>query len=327
MRTLIGLLVLMVLVSGGASASGTDLVALQKRFAPVIIQGCHGRADYFTRFDFDGNWNGDDNWENFEKVSALPAVVYTSAIESKSHVFLTYSLFHPRDWLPVNLPLVNHENDLEGVLVVVEKGAEPRVQVVETFAHYNIYRYAADPAQAGGKVHGQVRFEGEHPIVVVEAYKHGIHAYQEASLASAKGVIYRYKGVAGQPRGHDDKDVSYDFVTVESSFWAHRAEVGRDKAFAGTCTYAVGTFGSMLNGTKYANNRASPPWHWLDGSDKGLARGDWFFDPGLAMQVHYPAQKARFSREYMVHPFLFQGATARDEARARTFAALEIGAD
>lgn len=193
---------------------------------------------------------------------------------------------------------------------------------VETFAHYYLHRYAVDRANAGGATDGLVRFEGEHPIVRVEGYKHGIYAYQEPSLTSAKGVIYRYKGVAGEPKSKDDKDVGYDFTTIESTFWARRNEVGRDKVFSKTDAFAMGVCGTNFNGTRFANDRAAAPWTWLDKRDKGLAKGDWFFDPALAMQVHYPAKKAAFSREYLVNPFLFAGATARETSRAQKFALL-----
>lgn len=320
MKTLATLVMVLGMVATALAQDevATDLVALQKRFAPVIVQNCHGRADYITRFDFDGNWNGDDNWENFEKASRLPASVYTSAIESTTHVFLSYYLFHPRDWLPVSLPLVSHENDFEGVLVVVEKPAM-RVTHVETFAHYFLHRYAPDRNEAGGQTDGLVRFEGEHPIVRVEAYKHGVYAYQDASLANAAGVIYRYTGTASEPRDKNDKNCGYDFVSIESSFWARRNEVGRDKIYAKTATFAMGTFGTNFNGTSYANDRAAAPWSWADKRDRGLAQGDWFFDPALAMQVHFPARKAAFSREYLVNPYLHGGATARDVTRSQRF--------
>ena len=40
------------------------------RFAPVFHQalGATPRFDYITRFNFDGDWRGDNNWENASNV-------------------------------------------------------------------------------------------------------------------------------------------------------------------------------------------------------------------------------------------------------------------
>lgn len=323
MRTTIWLL-MMALVAPALAASETD--ALLERFAPVIVQNCAGRADYITKFDYDGNWNGQDNWDNFDRVRELPAVVYTAAIATSTHWYLTYSLFHPRDWWPVtSVPFVNHENDLEGVLVVLEKRADgsPELLLMETISHFHIKRYSNHPAFAGEKLDGVLRTEGEHPIVESEKYKHGLTGWQDADLARAKdAVIYRFKNAAQVPTSDKDRDCGYAFQTVGSTFWARRHEVGPGKMWGEAHDYAQGSFGAKINGDNFGKNKASAPWAWSDKDDKGIALGDWFFNPAHAMKVHYPKNAARFAAAYTQNEFTGD-LSARELARTQLFAALE----
>ena len=70
-------------------------------FAPVIHQGLgdHPRGDYITNFDFDGDWRGDNNWENLDNLNyKLRAYVYFSVIETTTHYFIHFATFHPRDY-------------------------------------------------------------------------------------------------------------------------------------------------------------------------------------------------------------------------------------
>ena len=80
--------------------------------------------DFITRFDYDGDWRGDNNWRN-AYLFDLPGYVYYSVIESSRHYFITYAFYHPRDYTarPYEgfAPKTEHENDLEGCTVTVEK--------------------------------------------------------------------------------------------------------------------------------------------------------------------------------------------------------------
>jgi hypothetical protein len=77
----------------GEPASYEDLA---RHYAPVIRQGAITDQDYITALDFDGDWVGNNNWEN-QPTGDLSAYVYYSVIESETHWFIFYSLFHPRD--------------------------------------------------------------------------------------------------------------------------------------------------------------------------------------------------------------------------------------
>ncbi|MGH9580470.1 MAG: hypothetical protein ACRD2R_05705, partial [Terriglobales bacterium] len=141
---------------GPAPAAGGSMTSLERelrdiaqRFAPVLHQRLAGtpedhRYDYPTNFDFDGDWVGNNNWQNAaDPRYKLWSFVYYSVIESEDHYFIHYAVFHPRDWSlaePAYTSLLdklqekykeivgkkvreevefNHENDLEGALVIV----------------------------------------------------------------------------------------------------------------------------------------------------------------------------------------------------------------
>src|SRR5678816_1978885 len=58
------------------------------RFAPIFYQalGDKPRSDYITNFDFDGDWRGDNNWENGGNESIpLNAYIYYSVAETSTH--------------------------------------------------------------------------------------------------------------------------------------------------------------------------------------------------------------------------------------------------
>ena len=134
--------------SGNTPVSHLDLA---KRYAPIFFQdinqgdGANGVSDFPMRFNYDTDWIGDNNWENFSNVKSwekngqigpggansggydLRAHVYYSVVETEKNWFITYAVFHPRDWSNAALlfGLDEHENDLEGALVVVEKDGTP----------------------------------------------------------------------------------------------------------------------------------------------------------------------------------------------------------
>src|SRR5262249_41527788 len=144
----------------------------------VLYQGIGPtpRGDYITNFDFDGDWRGDNNWSHCENSKyPLKGYVYYSVLETQTHYFIHYAVFHARDYkgghaasqllemakqtlvkyarkydptgLANNVAL-SHENDMEGCLVVAEKrGPNPRsaaLMAIETLAHDRFYKYSPE---------------------------------------------------------------------------------------------------------------------------------------------------------------------------------------
>jgi|GEM_PF-1647438 len=90
------------------------------------------RGDFMTRFDFDGDWNGLNNWANFAKRPPddyrkdlmARAFMYYSVVETATHYYIVYCAFHAQDREPRCSDAACHENDLEGGLHMVKKGPE-----------------------------------------------------------------------------------------------------------------------------------------------------------------------------------------------------------
>ena len=287
---LAALLCLLGLLSGPAAAAQLNLpparvpqsyagealdLEVARRWAPVFYQRLAGRDysprfDYITNFDFDGDWDGANNWENAaDSRFPMRAYVYYSVIESETHYFITYAVYHARDWSPLE-PLLgsvldniqnseqygkylppalrqqlelNHENDMEGVQIVVRKAGprEPEgVEAAETMAHFEFHRYFPRGTPLVARVPErqllQLTPDGR-PLLYVEALKHGVHAYPyrpKHSLASPFDMpdgpllVYRFTGAADDPQrdaggersaGGPDSEAGYDLLPLYSHFW------------------------------------------------------------------------------------------------------------
>jgi hypothetical protein len=101
-----------------AAAEKPEHRALAEYYAPVVYQESKSAIlDYIARFDYDGDWNGSNNWRNAYRYE-LRAYVYYGVVESTNHIFITYAFYHPRDFsarpLEGMAPKTEHENDMEG---------------------------------------------------------------------------------------------------------------------------------------------------------------------------------------------------------------------
>lgn len=339
--------------------------ALAARFAPVIHQrltpevATH-RFDYITRFDFDGDWVGNNNWAHAEDARyPLRAYLHYAIVETEIHYFITYAVFHPRDWslgqplyeqvldrvkekLGVYFPEqargqaeFNHENDLEGLMVVVRKGDEPErmhLEAVETLAHNRFYKYLVPGSTLADAPAGEtVATDGERPIIYIESQKHGIKRYEEQDRRGGPVIVYRYEGRAEEPQAFDgsavyapaQQEASYDLLPIYDTFWlrALAAEEPNDTfgevhdfgtlmtaatSIAGNRTrrveFALGRVGVALRGDVAGKNKARMPWGWYDEADQDLVMGDWFLNPAKTLAVHFPTARD-ISDRYVSNPF------------------------
>lgn len=94
--------------------------ALAERFAPQIRQAVSHPHDYLRALDFDGDW---DAWNNPSNTKAFyaQAQVTWAAVETRSHVYLTYAFYWPTRL--VVAPGVGFDNDVAGAQVVVERSS------------------------------------------------------------------------------------------------------------------------------------------------------------------------------------------------------------
>ncbi len=74
----------------------------------------------------------------------LEAYIYHWVTETMTHWFIGYADFHPRDWSDdITAPLDQHENDMEGCLLAIQKGEGYYGQFILmiTRAHEDLYSY------------------------------------------------------------------------------------------------------------------------------------------------------------------------------------------
>jgi Necrosis inducing protein (NPP1) len=166
-------------------------------WAPVLYQDvntshCKGVCDYISAIDYDGDFQGRNNWDNTE-LFPHPAVAYAAASESATHWFLYYAFYHPRDYVSSGFGDGEHEHDMEGALVFVRKDVSVHgfFEGMITFAHSRMWPYrtpAADYivrgelailADRGLRVLQTETLTGEghaRPALYQEAQGHGVYS-------------------------------------------------------------------------------------------------------------------------------------------------------
>jgi hypothetical protein len=201
--------------------SGPPLVdehlELARAYAPWIFHAVHpsrGRQDLPAPVDFDGDLDGGNNWEHLPSCELVPTAGY-SVLETATHWFVTWHLFHPRDWELIDLGVhLTHEGDGENLQVVVDK-ASGDVVLLYTQAHYRGGAYARGGA---GFADGEEELRGEpllldesgrpdprgrHAAVFVESRGHGIYgagdSCAEVALDAEGRVSFEGHGIVLRP--------------------------------------------------------------------------------------------------------------------------------
>jgi hypothetical protein len=248
---------------------------IASQFAPVFRQGLGDkqRHDYITNFDFDGDWRGDNNWDNADD-TRFPqrAYVYYAVSETPTHFFIHYAVFHPRDYKggaggailseiiregvrlggrydPTGLSneaVLAHENDMEGCLVVAAKaGGElkrARVVFVETLAHDRFLKYVPE-GEEGARSFDAVRLESGRPELYVEAKGHGVFAFDgdEKQTPSNGSLVYVFAGRADDPEKSSAGEIGYALLPISTTLWP-RAHGGINQTFGVVFQYGARSF-------------------------------------------------------------------------------------
>jgi hypothetical protein len=281
-----------------ADLRGKTPYEIAAQFAPVILHetGVNPKADAITNFDFDGDWAADNNWDNLSHFGT-PSYVYYSVVESDTHYFIAYALFHPRDYSSVCVWFVCHENDMEGAFITVQKqGDSGIVKLVETKAHTGMPT-TDKPFYIDGQFALRVQKQG-----------HGVYPLTEKKFLAFKKknniLRYDYKGVAEDPNGAKNGSFGYELLPIVDTLWAHRYSIGKGQTFLGEFEHAgeryqLGVLPDRFAGRKYAGP-VSPPWKW---NGAGKTDADWFFDPAFYRRndkrVGVP-----FSTNYIQNPYV-----------------------
>lgn len=314
---------------------------LAEHYAPVVAQETwfEPKADYLARFDYDGDWRGDNNWDNLASGSSQ-AYVHWAAMETATHYFLVYNLFHPRRYAE-ECSSVCQENDNAGVLVAARKDGSRfgKAQVVQTLSNNTISTYTSDGRIREGvhRVNGDLKLWREsHPVVFVESGTHGVYGAGDAEhsrfsaermdFTGSTGVLYRFGGVPGRPAHPNDRDVSYELLPISEQWWPRAIsregreshtfdDYGRYLPYGNRPVAAAEEMGSAFFGRKFFPNKARPFWGWHDAVTQAkriLAPGQWGLDPAYAVAATLKLPPGTpFSLEYLYNPFLV-GAGRRD---------------
>ena len=317
---------------GQEAASNDPYRDLAEHYAPFVAEETwfHPKSDYLARFDLDGDWRGDNNWERTE-VGSSQAYVHYAAMETDTHWFLIYNFFHPRDYSDKCIAGTCHENDNEGMILTIAKDGSTygRLQTMESLAHNNIYSYQNDRQVKKG-VHsfdGKVEFhDGSHPVIFIESGGHGVYGskdhHSRYSLSKDEfsvgtGVTYSYKGKAERPKHPNDRNVGYQLLPIYEHWWLRAREGSGDGGRAFDAFYAYQPYGGRPRpkqariagsflGRKHGSNKAKPFWGWHDNRTrkrKVVATGQWGLDPAYSVSrnLRFPG---RFSQQYIYNPYL-----------------------
>ena len=273
-------------------------------YAPLIHQGVASDQDYITAADFDGDWIGNNNWQN-QPTGDLSAYVYYAVAQTETHWFLFYSLFHPRDYTEDPCPESGgcHENDMESLQLVVAKDDTPfgHPVALETLAHSHIYLYPLDGTVKKGTlpVKKRATLEEGRPVVWVETYGHGIHGHKQR--LKPRQIVYRLGEAAQRPTGADGETVTYQLLPIHDTLWPHRQEMGPGKPFDHPFSYSGQILAAAFDGDDFGTDKANTPWGYDQETDETLSRGDWFLDPARAL-AHHATFQGTFSTHYLYHP-------------------------
>ncbi len=329
-------------ISFGPESAARDFYRdLAEHYAPLISQETwfEPKADFLARFDFDGDWRGDNNWDNLAMGSSQ-AYVYYAAMETSTHFFLVYNFFYARRYSDDCSGGACQENDSTGLVLTIRKDGSKygRLQLMETVAPNGVYSYSSDARLRDGAHHiaGDIRFwRDSHPMIFVESGGHGIfgasdphsrYSSERGEFIGGTGVTYRFGSTAGRPAHANDRDVSYELLSAYEHWWSRAAaRQGGNATFAEFFRYApagnrpraaADEIPGAFVGRKYAPNQARPFWAWSDPvavSRKLLAAGQWGLDPAYAVAVcfKYPAGSP-LSLDYIHNPYLVS--TARRES-------------
>lgn len=315
------------------AGSGDSHRSLVEHYAPYIAQETWFQpiSDYLHRFDSDGDWKGDNNWKQAEEGSSQ-AYVYYAVMETETHWFLVYNMFHPRDYSDKCVVGTCHENDNEGMILTVRKDGSRfgRLQTLESLAHNNVYSHSIDRSVKKGvhNIDGSIEiYENSHPVVFIEAGGHGVYgstgSHSSFRLsdgqfkAGTNGVTYVYKGKAERPKHAADRNVGYELLPMYDHWWvrAHQGSGRRDKTFDEYYRYEPygnrpkppynEIAGSFL-GREKSSNKAKPFWGWHDNRSRKkrvVATGQWALDPAysVSQNLKFPPP---FSLNYIFNPYL-----------------------
>jgi hypothetical protein len=302
---------------------------LALRWAPIHYQdvdatGSHalsGRSDYLSRVDYDGDLVGRNNWDNAARSGA--AAVYYDVVETSTHWYITYLMYHARDWVDQPFFEGEHENDGEGLTEMIEKDGSGYgiLRGIVTEAHTDFYSYTpAGSTWTNGRetIDGTVQFQSsphdsfQHPVTAQEVQGHGLKAWPQYNINGDGIIYYPSAGTSTTPSSGNDRDVQYQLIDMFAGggLWSQR---NNTSLFVNLGTFAGDDSGDCGVGTwDCTTDSANAPWGWDDGND-APARGEIATDPAK-LTAEYFTVPGSLSRTYTYNPYSSAAAALKKAA-------------
>jgi len=280
-------------------------IRLAEYWSPVINQDIskeNPKADYILKFNFDGDFNAWNNKNNLARsspgyIASCGAHVYYWVVETETHYFIGYGIFHPLDWKE----LEGHENDFEGIILCIEKDLDDpsgagNFYKMKTIAHHWDNSYMKSDVNFIEEVNGE-KVVGIYPVVYVEPKGHGTYSSQDLiKTASTQVVITEIpifsvfiltrsvtNLVIGVDKIIDDLSDGIGIVYVNSTKpgvlhyppndWPENAEfywpivnyelVTINELWDRCGEYGEGKIYSDATCTSFGGGKAKPPWGWV----------------------------------------------------------------
>jgi hypothetical protein len=313
--------VLLLTAQSAQAASAVDAgfrARLAQRWAPIHHQavnrdGAHGlggAADFITSYDFDGDGDASNNWDNASSARAsFAAHAYFTVVETSSHWFVTYLFFHPRDWSSRFLE-TEHENDAEGLLLAIARDGTRfgGLRAAVTVSHADFYSYVpARSAWTSGRedVDGELRLQSFHgvlhPVTAQQAETHALKAWPQFGMAREAVVYYPSLQRAEVPSSTNDRHVLYQLhdVLEPGGLWQRRSAA---QLFVGHGFFAGNASGGCGKGVLWCRgNAARTAWGW-DDHDDGVPAGAMASDPARLIRAYFKVPEP-LSGSYTFNPF------------------------
>lgn len=319
--------------TAGPESLSVSQAQVLSRFAPILLQEADAdparrRWDFPIPADFDGDLRADNNEQSLRSGRhPLEASLYGALVETASHYFLTYSVFHALDWspMPAFIPYSWHENDMENLQIVVRKRAtleQGQVEIAAVQAHLGTRFAAAESAGVSGdRLAGnpillldlELRKGGSHAVVLSERGGHGL-SFADSGFVPERYLVFRPSGSDAADTCRPDQSVfSYRILSLHDRFWLpyrNGTDIGNGKLLDGRFDYGGERAAWQGLPRHFDADRWSGPFKRDAGilpfafSTGLMARdlGVLFFDPALKYPALF-AIKGEWDRNYLYNPY------------------------
>ncbi len=273
----------------------------------------------------------------------LTPVLYYSVIESETHWYIMYYMYHPLDYKEWG----GHENDGEGTQLSIRKPeagcrsqacAYGELEIVEPLAHDFVMAVGVpEAAELKGRFQGRgfsnvlgkaTVGADQRPQIFVEGAGHGHWDYNASEQKLQGGVLPRlfnavhsdmyfktwkpgemlvYRAASAAKDGTAAR--TYQLRDAVTEVWSRRAAPESFDQDASN-SFEFGVAGRKLPiGIKSSQppkiNQPKPYWAW-DVHFDGLDRGARFMDPAKSQRKIYNFLKGDVSTKYLDNPYLTQ---------------------